>query len=504
MDKLLRHPFPADYMDPKQHRRCFNCGDERHSIKFCPKGAFICFKCHEEGHVAKQCRSHLRPVEKKIDLSDSETIFSNSKVLASFGILTITEGSPSLELIKLRLGWFFNWQRWSGKVFPLQANSFLIEFPSVFQLSEAVDIKTINFEIFKGCIAPWNENFGMKTIDSSFYQWIKFKNLPLQFWSTDIIAKIVGTFGEMIKCCKNISEKLNGQDVRILVKIKSADCIPQTILCSYMSQVDSFTREVKLEINPIGVGQQGSDVIGKHLSSMEAQGDIVLESQWIDQVSAPVKSTPIIDQIHPSKLLAEKGKCIMEKQNFLNSAESKGFHKDSPCKESFQNFENNNKTPNFTDMDVFTKAKNQEEKISDSSESIPDSFRDFPLDLVKQTWKGRSFFIERSTWEAFIGGKGDSSNSISATVSFPQKSNQTPALQPSLSIPPGFSQKAASSSTSRSSRKIALSQKHRSFLKLASSSKTVVRSVKKGARKGSVAQRLSKRLEHHPISRENV
>ncbi|XP_020244838.1 uncharacterized protein LOC109822964 isoform X2 [Asparagus officinalis] len=327
MDKLLRHPFPADYMDPKQHRRCFNCGDERHSIKFCPKGAFICFKCHEEGHVAKQCRSHLRPVEKKIDLSDSETIFSNSK---------------------------------------------------------------------------------------------------------------------------------------------------------------------------------GSDVIGKHLSSMEAQGDIVLESQWIDQVSAPVKSTPIIDQIHPSKLLAEKGKCIMEKQNFLNSAESKGFHKDSPCKESFQNFENNNKTPNFTDMDVFTKAKNQEEKISDSSESIPDSFRDFPLDLVKQTWKGRSFFIERSTWEAFIGGKGDSSNSISATVSFPQKSNQTPALQPSLSIPPGFSQKAASSSTSRSSRKIALSQKHRSFLKLASSSKTVVRSVKKGARKGSVAQRLSKRLEHHPISRENV
>lgn len=117
-DNLPRHPFPTDYMDPARPRRYFNCGDDRHTIKFCPKCAFLCSACNEEGHIAKNCRSHFRPLAKKVDLSDSTTLCNNTKVLAAFVVLTVTEGTPSLEMLKVRLAWLFNWQGWFGKVIP--------------------------------------------------------------------------------------------------------------------------------------------------------------------------------------------------------------------------------------------------------------------------------------------------------------------------------------------------------------------------------------------------
>ncbi|XP_020276782.1 uncharacterized protein LOC109851088 isoform X2 [Asparagus officinalis] len=500
-NKLWRQPFPADYMDPKQSRRCFNCGDDRHSVKFCPKGAFICFNCHEEGHIAKNCRSHLRPSEKKVDLSASQTLCNNSKVLATFAILTITEGSPSLELIKVRLSSFFNWSTWHGKVIPLVNNRYLVEFPSLFQLSESVEEKALNFDAFKGWFAPWNENVGMKKVDSAFYQWLKIKNLPLHFWSIDILEKIVESFGELVRGCKNITDKLNGQDVRILVKVKSADCIPKTVVCSYISQIDSFTREVSLELIPIGAGQLGSEVIDTQLSAMQAQGDVVLDSKWEGQISMPIaeqiKNATLIDQNKQANKEVDKGKQVMIQNS--NVAEYKGSSlekfKEIIQKNTTSVMEIDSQEPGQLErVNAVIQDPIKEAEILADTESTSEPHQDLPFDLIKHSWKDKIIYIEKSTWEAYFGGNKGASNSISSSTSFPPNSNQTPAIQSSSSVPPGFSKKISSSSVARV-RRTTLNHKHRSFLNQAISAKKIIRPSKKGAK----AEQVLAMLEANPL-----
>lgn len=37
--------------------RCFNCGQEGHQVKNCPKKVVVCYKCGREGHISRDCRS---------------------------------------------------------------------------------------------------------------------------------------------------------------------------------------------------------------------------------------------------------------------------------------------------------------------------------------------------------------------------------------------------------------------------------------------------------------
>ncbi|XP_020244847.1 uncharacterized protein LOC109822970 isoform X2 [Asparagus officinalis] len=222
-----------------------------------------------------------------------------------------------------------------------------------------------------------------------------------------------------------------------------------------------------------------------HLSAMEAQGDEILESQWLDQVNAPEVNSPVanvlpevMDKVPPSSL--NKGKGILVNEPILNLENFKDSHNGKMVnKEDYQKGNKNFQLPILSEQLHIPEAQVQE-NTDISNDSIPDTLRDFPLDLVKQKWNGQSFFIERSTWEAFIGGKIDSPNSNSASDSFPPNSNQTPAVQSSTSVPPGFTKQARSSSSTRSVQKVVLSNKHRSFLKQASTSKKMIRSAKKG------------------------
>ncbi|XP_020271345.1 uncharacterized protein LOC109846494 isoform X2 [Asparagus officinalis] len=405
-------------------------------------------------------------------LSDSSTLCDNAMVLSSFAVLTITEGSPSLELIKVRPSWLFKLQMWSGKVIPILGNRFLVEFPSLSKLSEAVDVQSRDFEKFKGWFAPWTENIDMKVVDSAFYQWIKIKNLPFHFWSMDILERIIGTFGEMVSGCKNLKDKLNGhQDVRVLVEVKAADCIPKTIVCSYTSQIDSFTRQVTLDILPIGVGQLGPEVIGLHLNDMKAQGDVVLESLWSEQITAPLaelSATPMGDIM--VKSMVDKGKGILEtaspalKSVYLQESRAGNV----PPVESFQ---------------IQSTAVMDEDFQHDN----PAAIQVDPKTIIEE--------------EPLNGGKADSANSNSSATSSPPKQTATPSVQFTTSVPPGFPRRQASSTSSRSVRKTIFSRKHKSFLQQATSAKKMAPSTKKGFGSGSAAQKLSAKLAEEPIAR---
>ncbi|XP_020273477.1 uncharacterized protein LOC109848415 [Asparagus officinalis] len=354
----------------------------------------------------------------------------------------------------------------------------------------------------------------MKIVDSAFYQWIKIKNLPLHFWSMDILEKIVSSFGELVRGCKNISEKLNGQDVRILVKVKSSDCIPKSIICSYTSQVDLFTREVSLELIPIGVGQLGSEIIGSHLTALQAQGDEVLDSKWVDQISSPITEMnaenllPNQVQNQSIRMNVDKGKQVnasisnvagIEESN-VNSGNSKEiFQKLTVAAvngESLAKITDNNNVPD-------SQALIEEKVANVDSDSIYDPLQDLPFDLVKHNWKGKTIYIEKSTWDNFFGGNEGGSNSISSSTSFPPTSIQTPAVHSSSSVPPGFSKKAISSSASRA-RKTVLSQKHRRFMTKAISGKRISKSVKKGSTMGTKAHQVLDMLDKNPIPRSSA
>ncbi|XP_020268685.1 uncharacterized protein LOC109844082 isoform X2 [Asparagus officinalis] len=147
-------------------------------------------------------------------------------------------------------------------------------------------------------------------------------------------------------------------------------------------------------------------------------------------------------------------------------------------------------------------AESQANSSNDSSESFAKSIHDFPVELVKHIWNGQTAYLEKLTWLNFFGGKHDVSNSNSSATSLPPKSNDTPALQMSTSIPPGFSHKQ-SSSTSRSARKALISRKHKKFLQHISSSKSASKIAKKGSGSGKATFKLADALEDKPISRCN-
>lgn len=79
----------------KTGARCFNCGQEGHYIKNCPKKRVVCYKCGKEGHISRDCRS---TATRSVASRQSGEPNSNQPTARIFN-MTVADGMREMDAI---------------------------------------------------------------------------------------------------------------------------------------------------------------------------------------------------------------------------------------------------------------------------------------------------------------------------------------------------------------------------------------------------------------------
>ncbi|KAJ0986235.1 hypothetical protein J5N97_004591 [Dioscorea zingiberensis] len=175
---------------------------------------------------------------------DSDVLEGRER-MKRFSIISVTEKRGGMVLtsdIKDVLSCLID-EQWSWEVKELRDGRFIAPFPTVAlarQTEKKSPLKmlsfTLNFE-------PWTPDLWKKGRADGAIRWVIVKQLPMDCWSRDLVARLLKPSGDLVYVDGRSGEY--GDDLRLLLRIRKPRRLPASIHCNLGTRQYNYTIEME-------------------------------------------------------------------------------------------------------------------------------------------------------------------------------------------------------------------------------------------------------------------
>ncbi|KAJ0967656.1 hypothetical protein J5N97_024573 [Dioscorea zingiberensis] len=121
-------------------------------------------------------------------------------------------------------------EQWTWKVKPLRDGRFIVAFPSTELARQAESKGSLHQFSFSLKLEPWTTDLGNIGKPEGPSRWVVVKQLPMDYWSQDMVARLLKSAGDLIYISSQSRD--HGDDLLVLLRVRRPRRLPSNITCS--------------------------------------------------------------------------------------------------------------------------------------------------------------------------------------------------------------------------------------------------------------------------------